>query len=487
MSDVGVVKKKALKSAKWMVITSILSMFCSYGSNILLGQISPETLGIYSAVNVFISSLTTFVGMGGAVVLSNFFPKMDSDVKKTQLLHTYIAISFGMYVVFAAVIVIFPEMNLLLSGGLDGIAKWVALLVMAPIYITMTIISYLLIALLEARISNIMSKLYTMLLPVVLLLVYLVDKRLLESHLALIIFCSVIVSNILAIALGVTFIKREKVIIRAKGFYLPKGFCFFAITTFMQALFSFLYKNADKMFLISLNDMGQLGYYQAIISIFTLVEFIPSLLGNVTIPYFSNILKVGNKKDVEESYERIEKYMLFFLVSCVIGVISLSDVALNMFGKEYIDFKYLLIILVVAKCIASLGFTNTPMMVVLEKNWLRLINSALQIAIQFSITFLCISKLGILAVVLGRTIGVCSAQIMPQLMIKYRSGYHIRISKAYYSGIICTVILGAIQIVFNPNIGLSIALGVIGWFVFLIGGRFSKRDFTSMINMVLKR
>lgn len=487
MSDVGIVKKKALKSAKWMVITSILSMLCSYGSNILLGQISPETLGIYSAVNVFISSLTTFVGMGGAVVLSNFFPKMDSDVQKTQLLHTYIAISFGMYMVFAAVIVIFPEMNLLLSGGLDGIAKWIALLVMAPIYITMTIISYLLIALLEARISNIMSKLYTILLPVVLLLVYLVDRRLLESHLALIIFCSVIVSNILAIALGVTFIKREKVIVRAKGLYLPKGFCFFTITTFMQALFSFLYKNADKMFLISLKDMGQLGYYQAIISIFTLVEFIPSLLGNVTIPYFSNILKVGNKKDIEESYERIEKYMLFFLVSCVISVISFSDIALNMFGKEYINFKYLLIILVVAKCVASLGFTNTPMMVVLEKNGLRLINSALQIAIQFSITFLCISKLGILAVVLGRTIGVCSAQIMPQLMIKYKSGYQIRLSKAYYSGIICTVILGIIQIVFNPNIGLSIAFGIIGWFVFLIGGRFNKRDFASMINMVFKR
>ena len=107
MSDAGVVKKKALKSAKWMVITSVLAMFCSYGSNILLGQISPETLGIYSAVNVFISSLTTFVGMGGAVVLSNFLPKMDSDVKKTQLLHTYIALSFGMYVVFAAVIVIY--------------------------------------------------------------------------------------------------------------------------------------------------------------------------------------------------------------------------------------------------------------------------------------------------------------------------------------------------------------------------------------------
>lgn len=487
MTNAGVVKKKALKSAKWMVLTSMLSMFCSYGSNILLGQISPETLGIYSAINVFISSLTTFVGMGGAVVLSNFFPKMDSDVRKTQLLHTYISLSFGMYVVFAAVIVLFPEMNVLLSGGLDGAAKWVALAIMAPLYIAMTIISYLLIALLEARISNIMSKLYTLLLPVVLLAVYLVDKSLLEMQLALIIFGSVILSNILAIILGVSFIKREKLICGAKGFFAPKGFFFFAITTFIQALFSFLYKNADKMFLISLDDMGQLGYYQAIISIFTLVEFIPSLLGNVTIPYFSNIIKVGNKKDVEESYERIEKYMLFFLVSCVIGVITFSDVALNMFGKEYVSYKYLLIILVVAKCISSLGFANTPMMVVLEKNWLRLINSALQILLQFSITFICISKLGILAVVLGRTIGVCAAQIMPQLMIKYRSGYHIRISKAYYSGVICATILGILQVVFDMNLAVSILIGITGWCAFLICGRFGKKDFASMLNMVLKK
>lgn len=487
MNQVNEVKKKAIKSAKWMVITSVLSMLCSYASNILLGQISPETLGIYSAVNVFISSLTTFVGMGGAVVLSNFFPKTDSEVKKSQLLNTYIVVSFGMYIVFAIVVVAFPEMNQLLSGGLEGAAKWVALLIMAPLFITMTIISYLLIALLEARISNIMSKLYTMLLPAVLFTVFLIDKSLLENQLALIIFFSVIASNILAIILGVSFIKKEKVIHITKGFYVPKGFFFFASTTFLQALFSFLYKNADKMFLISLDDMGQLGYYQAIISIFTLVEFIPSLLGNVTIPYFSNIIKIGNKKDVEESYERIEKYMLFFLVSCAIGAISLADIALNMFGKEYVSYKYLLVILVVAKCVSSLGFTNTPMMVVLEKNWLRLINSALQILIQFVITFVFISKLGILAVVLGRVIGVCIAQIMPQLMIKYRSGYNIRLSRAYYAGIFCTFVAGASQIVLDLNIGISILIGVICWVAFLIGGKFSKSDFNSMINMVFKR
>jgi O-antigen/teichoic acid export membrane protein len=487
LNQVEGVKKKALKSAKWMIVTSVFSMFCSYASNILLGRISPETLGIYSAVNVFISSLTTFVGMGGAVVLSNFLPKMDSEIQKRQLLHTYIAMSFGMYIVFVAVILIFPKMNLLLSGGLDGAEKWVALIVVAPLYIVMTVISYLLIALLEARISNIMSKLYAILLPFVLLSVYLVDRELLEQKLVSIVFSSVIVSNILAIILGVSFIKKEKIISKARGFYVPRGFFFFSITTFMQALFSFLYLNADKMFLISLEDMGQLGYYHAIISIYTLVDFVPSLLGNVTTPYFSNILKVGNKKDVKESYERIEKYMLFFLVTCIIGVITLSDVALNMFGEGYVTYKYLLIILLVARCISALGFTNTPMLIVMEKNWLRLLNGALQVFIQFSITFICINKLGILAVVLGRTIGVCIAQIMPQLMMKYRSGYHIRISKAYYSGVICTLLLGIIQVALDLNLAISILSAVISWFIFLIGGRFKKEDFVSIFNMVFRK
>ena len=484
MVEVGAIKRKALKSAKWMVLTSIFSICCSYVSNILLGQISPETLGIYSAVNVFISSLTTFVGMGGAVVLSNFFPKTDSEVQKTQLLHTYIAVSFGMYAIFIAVILLFPQMNNLLSGRMEGAIKYVALFIMAPICVAMTVISYLLIALLEARISNIMTKLYTMLLPIVLLVVFLIDKGLLERHLALIIFLSAITANILAIILGVSFIKREGVLCRAKGFYVPKGFWGFLATTFLQALFSFLYRNADKMFLISLEDLGQLGYYQAIISIFTLVEFVPSLLGNVTIPYFSNIIKLGDKREVETSYERIEKYMLFFLVSCVIGVISLSDIALNMFGDGYIDFKYLLIILLVGKCIASLGFTNTPMMVVLEKNWLRLLNGAIQILIQFTITIFTVRPLGILGVVLGRAVGACASQIIPQYTVKYRSGFHITVSKAYFFGIICTATIGTIQALCDLELWLSILLGGLSWVAFLIGGQFGKNDFLSMMNMV---
>lgn len=487
MNTVTTVKKKALKSAKWMIVTSVISMLFSYLTNVQLGNISPEVLGVYSAVNVFISSLTTFVGMGGAVVLSNYFPKMETDAQKTGLFKLYCVMSGAMYVVFALAVLLFPEINELLSGGLVGVPKYVALFVMAPVFIIMTLLSYLLTAMLEARISNVMTKMYTCLLPVVLLVCGLVDKTLIERYLSLIVFLTVIVANLGAIALGVVFIKRERVIVKVKGIYIPKGFAVFSLATFLQALFSFLYKNADKMFLISLGNMGQLGYYQAIISILTLVEFIPSLLGNVTIPYFSNILKMGDKHEVADSYERIEKYMLFFLVSCILGVLALSDFVLGIFGEEYKAYGYLLMILLAGKCIASLGFTNTPMLVSLEKNGIRLLNSMAQIAIQFAITFLTIDSLGILGVVLGRVIGVCCAQLYPQLYILFKSGYKIKISAAYFVGIAAVVAVCALKLALGLNLALSIAVSAVAWLLFVWLGGFGKRDFDSMLRMILKK
>lgn len=482
----GKIRKKALKSAKWMLMTSIISILCSYLLNIFLGKISPETLGIYSATNIFISSVATFIGMGGATVLSNFLPKIDSNIKKTQLIYFYTLVSFGMYFIFLIVLLFFPKISILLSGNLRGSDKYIALFIVAPIFIMMSIISYILVALLEARISNIMNKFYTILLSVVVCLTFIFNKELLEKKLTLIIFISLILANLFASILGIYFIKKEKIISRTKGFYVPKGFLFFMAVTFLQSLLSFLYKNVDKMFLISLKNIGQLGFYQAIISIVTLVEFIPSLLGNITIPYFSNIIRIGNKNEVEISYEYIEKYMLFFLISCIIGVISFSDLILNIFGKEYVSYKYLLIILLTSKGISSLGFTNTPMLISLEKNWTRLINSILQIFLQLIITILTINSLGILGVVLGRVIGVCFAQIIPQVVIKYKSGYNIKITKTYFCGIANIVPLGIIHVSFELSLLNSIILGIIFWIIFLISSGFKKKDFENIVSIIKK-
>lgn len=487
MSEINSVKRKAVKSAKWMVITSIFSMLSSYVTNIILGNISPEVLGTYSAINVFISSLTTFVGLGGAIVLSNFIPKTESKEDRTRLLYTYTALSFAMYGVMTVAILLFPELNTLLSGGLEGAPKYIALFILAPIFVIKTVLSYLLVALLEARISNIMTKLFAFVLAITLLVLSALNPALIETHISIIVFLAAILGNLLAIILGFCYIKKEQVLVKVTGFYVPKGFWACCLTTFLAAFISFLYKNADKMFLISLGDMGQLGYYQAITSVLALVEFVPILLVNVTIPFFSNVIKMGDEKEVESSYERIERYLLFFLVSCILGVVALSDVILGMFGKDYIAYKYLLLILTFATCISSLDYINSPMMIVLEKNRVRVLNGIAQILIQFTITYFTINKIGILSVVLGRSIGICLAQIVPHLVIKYKSGYNIKLSKAYFVGVICTIAAGVAELLLDLNVLMSILIAFIIWLLFLLFARFTKKDFRAMISMILKR
>ncbi len=487
MSEIHSVKKKAVKSAKWMIITSIFSMLFSYVTNIILGNISPEVLGTYSAINVFISSLTTFVGLGGAIVLSNFIPKTESRENRTRLLYTYTALSFAMYGILTVAILLFPELNTLLSGGLVGAPKYIALFILAPIFVIKTVISYLLVGLLEARISNIMTKLFAFVLAITLLTLSVVNPALIEEYISLIVFLAAIFGNLLAICLGFWYIKKEQVLVKVTGFYVPKGFWACCLTTFLAALISFLYKNADKMFLISLGDMGQLGYYQAITSVLALVEFVPILLVNVTIPFFSNVIKIGDEKEIETSYERIEKYLLFFLVSCILGVVALSDVILGMFGKDYISYKYLLVILTWATCISSLDYINSPMLIVLEKNRVRVLNGVAQILIQFAITYFSINQMGILGVVLGRSVGICIAQLVPYYIIKYKSGYQIRLSKAYYIGVFCTLIAGVAELLLDMNVIMSILTAFGIWVLFLLLARFTKKDFSSMISMVLKR
>ncbi|GAG75618.1 unnamed protein product, partial [marine sediment metagenome] len=58
--------QKSISGAKWTVILSIVAMPLGYAINIILGQISPEALGIYGLLSIFILSVTTFILFGGS-------------------------------------------------------------------------------------------------------------------------------------------------------------------------------------------------------------------------------------------------------------------------------------------------------------------------------------------------------------------------------------------------------------------------------------
>lgn len=428
-----------------------------------------------------------FVGLGGAIVLSNYIPKANNDYERLNIFYTYSVLTTIMYCIFVIVLFSFPNVSNIFIGEMSKQNKIISIFIMAPFFVAMIVISYLLTSLLEARISNIMSKINTLILPLGLIGLYFINKDYLLNNITLIVLIVYSLSNVISIVIGLIYIRKNLKINTKPKLYIPNGFVSFTTYSFIQAIFTFLYRNIDKMFLLTLGNLNQLGFYQAIIAVLTAVEYLPSLLGNVTIPYFSSIIKHADKKIVVNSYEKIVRYMLLFLVSFTLGVMAISEFIMLTFGEEYLPYKYLLVILLVSKCTSSLGFTNTPMLIVIEENRLRFINSLMQIAIQFTITYFTINKIGILGVVLGRVIGVNIAQIMPQLIIKYKSGYDVQISRAYFAGAFSSISYGAILITFDLNLILSITIGICFWIAFIILGSYSLRDIRSIKSLMFAK
>ncbi len=478
------VKKKAVVSAKWLMITSVVCMACSWLTNALLGRIAPEVLGQYAIVSIFISTINTFVIVGDSAVLSNFIPKAGDDRERTNIFFSLSILTFGMYIVFGTIILFVPAISSKLIGGMTFGNRLAAVMLTGLFYMIMALVSNLLISVLEARISKIMVQLNSIILPVVLVAISFVDLQWLIENILIVVLITRAFSDAAALCIGLYWLKKNIVFSKNFRFYWPKRIRNFNFSSYAQSIFSYIYNNVDKLFLVSLGSMGQLGYYQAILSVIAVVEYVPNMIYSVTVPYFSNIIAMKETQLVRNSYEKMERYFVLFVDSIVIGLIACSQIIMRIFGEGYLDYANLLVVYLVAYSATALSRINTSLVVSLEMNRLRFINSFLQISIQIGITIALFDKLKIMSLILGKGTGVLIAQLIPMYVLAHNEKYRVKPSKPYFAGILVALLLGSVIIIFDLNIILNLAAGCIAYILFLFFIGFKVSELVSLIQIV---
>lgn len=472
------VNVKALNSAKWLMLVGALSSVCSMLITTILGRISPSLLGKYSLVISFLNLTTTIVCMGGSVILSRYIIRAEDIVIRTRLFFTYIYLVLIVYFLFAVILFLCPDVYSVFVGDVDKNIKVFSIFCMIPVYAAVTVISYLLTALLEAKISKIIGCLYSVGMCVVCIILYIADSELLNEYIYIISFSTILCMNVIALIIGVIYIKKNQLLCFGLGSFKPliyKGSFIFVLCTLGQAILVYLNGNFDKIFLSQLSGLGQLGFYQAILYIVAIVELVPKLLGDITIPFFSSIIGAEDTERVRENYKKIEKTFILFLATAVFGMIAVSDLLLAIFGEEYMKYKDALVIMLSGILLSSRGFLNTPMLVNMDKHIWRLINSILQVAIQIVMIYFLIGKIGLYAAILAKTVTVIMAQFLPQYIIN-KSKYHIGFSKQYIIAAICVCFLCFIIIVFKFGFIMNIASSISIYIIFFFGAGYSIRD-----------
>ena len=121
------------------------------------------------------------------------------------------------------------------------------------------------------------------------------------------------------------------------GIYLPNGFWTFSISIQIATMFAYGFVNIDKIFVLKLGELYQLGLYQAVISIWMLIDFFPQMLYRVLVPMFSSYIALNNKEAIKKGYQLIERYCIFISITIGFFVISFAKELLSFFGDKFVE------------------------------------------------------------------------------------------------------------------------------------------------------
>ena len=432
-------KRKTIEGAKWTVIIFGLTTIFAFIINLFLAKISPEVVGYYSLVTIFISTITTFVFVGGSTVLPTFVPKIKSRVKKASFISSYFIMLFLLVMFSMGICILFPSIFELFLKQKISNDLFILLLILIPFMFLLRYSQWVLNSIFEIKLSSIVEKLRVVLLFLSLPTIYMINSNFFINNFIEVLIVLTIVSYIYGIKLSFNDISKSIKVKKIKLFYFPKGFWKFLLTAQSLSILSYFFNNFDKLMVVKYFGIKELGIYSIIILIWMVGKNIPQIISMTFIPILANSIKY-KKKEVKKIYEEIEYFTSFFTFFIAMVLIIFGYEILSIFGVEYAKYSYLFYYLMIASVFAIVSYANTPLLTALEVNKVRIINSVVQIVIQVFLTYLLIDEFQLEGIVMALSISVIIAQFYPFYYIIFQLDYDIKLSKVYVFAILFTIL-----------------------------------------------
>jgi len=478
------VVQRAITGAKWTIILSVIALPISYVTNIILGRLSPEVLGTYSLLNIFIIFVTSFILFGGNNVIVRFLPQIDRD-RRAPFLKGYLLVTVAIAVAAIAIIFFFPQiLELLLGENLPEGDLSYLLIILVPVVTLFFVFVYTLNALMEIKTSVILRQAIVYGNFVVFLVLFFFARTFFSEHASAIIW-GFSLALYIVMALLSWLLTRKKMRIAGKGNpsptklepYLPTGFWGFSLFVHASSIVYFVYDKVDQLFVVHYFNVGELGLYYAALQTALLIRFIPMLIGNVLLPTFSNLIASNDTELIHKGYQEVVKYNTLLTVVASLCCIFFSKEILGLFGVAYVGNHLVLVMLAIFLGMASMGGINSSLVIAKGRAGIYLLNSLAQIALQIALMFFLIGRLGVLGLAISRGASVILAQIGLILIVTRVLNMGIKIPRQYIISI-PTIALAAILYftVSSGSIIISVAsfLGCLAFFLYF--GRYSLRD-----------
>ncbi len=349
--------KRTFSSAKWMLYLSASALVAGFCTNVILGRMGEETLGFYSVLMLIVSMIQTFFVFGGSNVLVNYLPNLAAE-RKSKYVFTYTLIVYAAGAFFLAICLFFPSVVQLVFRSELNVPIGMYMTILVPILLAQALVWAILQAELEGAVlavsQNAVSWFYFINIGLMVLMGILSATS--GSGPNIYIFVAVVLSNIVAFGIGVFYLKKEYTGIRsiAHSWFLPQGFWRFTLALHFGTLFNFMISNAAPVFILRELGLRELGYFRAASVFAAFVSWVPSVFDKSFYPSFCNL--VSKKLPTDEVYGRFSRLNAMSSGLVALVIILFTRELLSVFGKEFSDGAYFLLIMLSAGYLISTPF-----------------------------------------------------------------------------------------------------------------------------------
>lgn len=489
------VVQRAITGAKWTIILSVIALPIAYVTNIMLGRLSPEVLGTYSLLNIFILFVASFILFGGNSVIVRFLPQIDRD-RRAPFLTSYFLVVIAIAVAAMAIMFFFPQiLELLLGENLPEGDLSHLLIILVPVVTLFFIFVYTLNALMEIKTSVILRQAIVYGNFVVFLALFFFARTFFSEHASAIIW-GFSLALYIVMALLSWLLTRKKMRIAGKGNpsptklepYLPAGFWGFSLFVHASSIVYFVYDKVDQLFVVHYFNVGELGLYYAVLQTALLIRFIPMLIGNVLLPTFSNLIASNDTELIHKGYQEAVKYTTLLTVVASLCCIFFSKEILGLFGAAYVGNHLMLVTLAIFFGVTSMGGINSSLVIAKGRAGWYLGLQIIMVSVQLMLTFYLIEPFGVIGAALAKGVAVLIGQIGLIYIVLRVLKMGVHIPRQFFVGVATISIAALLYYFLTPSsalISLGLFLPLVIIFIYL--APYSKKDLNFIREQVLRK
>ncbi len=469
---------RILSGMRWTLWLSCLAMPMGLGTSVLLARTSPEAIGTYGLLTLYLSIVTTFFYVGGDTVVIKFVPLL-AGKQRMSFLVSYFSVICLVVLGWMAVASIWSNDLHYIFGDSSSKQFYLLILAVSPIHICFSMVASTLKGMLEIRWAQLLLRLVTIGSFVIYLLFFAYGRKLLSSH-----YIPVIWSVYLSLA-AIGTLWGAHHLFQLNGweslgadihFFLPRGFWRYVSATQQLSLVSFFSSRIDYLLILNFGGLETLGKWVAVSTIGGSVVLLNSLLFDTLLPSLTNFVAA---QDLEGAREIFNLHMrVIFVVSTAItcGLVLFARQLILILGPKYSSLIWPVMVMVLLVGLASPGAAGGALLSSVGKQQNAVWISVIQAIVFVSLLSAFWSKLHLLGAALAYGAAMLIANVLLLIVAKKLVYVRFAVGRDYSMFALVSALCAIVATWIRPSVAAACLVWMVAMSLFLFLSRYTAQE-----------